>query len=123
MPERARFFFHQALAHFRGFFALVQIDPVADFTARMRRLNETEPIAARRVAFLRENFDDIAIHDFVAQRDHLAVHFCADALVADFGVDGVGEIDGRGAARKFDDAAFRSERIDFCSGEVDFQRA
>ena len=85
--EGARFFFEEPLAHFRGLFALVQIDPVADFAACVGCLREAQPIPARRMALLRENLDDVAIHDFMAQRHHLAVHFCADALVTNFGVN------------------------------------
>ena len=35
--ELARFFFQEALTHFRGFFALLQIDPVTDFGAKSQR--------------------------------------------------------------------------------------
>jgi len=58
--ERARFFFEQAATHVRGFFALVQIDPMADFTFGVRRLHEAEPIAARAMPLLRKYFNHIA---------------------------------------------------------------
>ena len=90
----ARFFFEQAAADVRGFIAFVQIDPLANFAAGARGVHERKPVARRLVAFLRDDFDDVAIGERVAQRNDLAVHFRAGALVADFGVNGVGEIDG-----------------------------
>jgi len=71
---------------------------------------------------LSENLDHIAARDFMAQRHHLAVHLGADALVPHFGVDHVSKIDGRGAARKFQHAAFRCKRVDFDRGKIHFQR-
>src|SRR5215813_11814904 len=100
----------------------MEIDPVADFTSRVRRLGEAEPIAAGRMAFLRKNFDHIAVGDFMTQRDHLAVYFCADALMADFRVNGVSKVDGSGATGEFDDAPFWSEGVDFGGSEVNFER-
>src|SRR5579859_2028589 len=119
--KRPRFFFQQAPAHIGGFFALMEIDPVADFASRVRGLGEAEPIAAGRVPFLRENFDYVAVGDFVAQRDHLPVHFCADALVADFRVHRVRKINGSGASSQFNHAAFGSEGVDFGRGEVNLE--
>ena len=58
----------------------------------------------------------------------VAVDFGADAVVADFGVDGVGVIDRGGMARQVDDFAFR--RVDvhvagddfFFDGVVELER-
>ena len=44
----------------------------------------------------------------------------SDALVSDLGVNGVREIDGGSAARQLQDAAFRSESVDFDRCEIDF---
>ena len=73
------------------------------------------------MALLRDDFDHIAIGQRVAQRNHFAVHFGARALMADFGVDGIGEVDGRGAARQHDHAPFRRERVDLFGIEIDAQ--
>src|SRR6266446_3192702 len=73
------------------------------------------------VALLRENFYHVATGNFVAQRNHLSIHLCAHALVADFGLNHVSKIDRSGAARKFHNAAFRSESVNFNRGEIDFQ--
>src|SRR6266702_7719960 len=83
---------------------------------------DTTPAATGVVSFLGDDFHDIAAGDFMAQRNHLAVHFCADALVADFGVHHVCKIDGSSAARKLQHAAFRRELVDFDGGEIHFQR-
>src|SRR5258707_1080968 len=120
--EMTRFVFEQALAHFRGFFAFLLVDPVANLAFRRRGFYKAEPIAAGVVTFLRENLDDVAAGDFMAQRDHLAVYFCADALVSHFGVNHVGKIDRGGAARKFQHAAFRRKRLNLDRREIHFQR-
>src|SRR5260370_15052239 len=80
--EVARFLLKQPLAHLRGFFAFLQIDPMADFAARVRGLRKAEPIAARAVALLSEDFDDIAADDLVAQRNHLPVTLLAHPMMA-----------------------------------------
>src|SRR4029077_1932549 len=107
-----RFLLEHAAAHGDGFFALVQIDPVADLAAGAGGLNETEPVAAGGVAFLGEDFDDVAVGKDVAQRDDLAVGAGTHALVTDLGVDGVGKIHRGGAARQDDDAALGRKGVD-----------
>ncbi len=116
------FLLQQFLPHVRGFFALVQIDPLADLAARMRGLDEAEPIPARRVAFVGENFDHVAANNFMAQRHHLAVHLCAHALMADFGVHGIGEVDGSGPAGQLQHAPFGRERVNLDGRQIHFQR-
>ena len=74
------------------------------------------------MALLRQNLDDVAADDFVAQRDHLTVHFRPHALVPDLGVHGIREIDRRRAARQFQHAALRSKCIHFDGSEVHLQR-
>src|SRR5258706_4443525 len=63
----ARFVFEETLAHFRGFFAFLLVDPVADFAFRRGRFYEAEPIAAGVVALLRENLNHVAAGNFMAQ--------------------------------------------------------
>ena len=95
--------------------------PLANFGARARSVNEGEPIARRRVALLRDDLDHIAIRQRVPQRNHLAVHLRAGALMPHFSVDGVGKINRRGAARQHDDAALRGERINLFGIQVHAQ--
>ena len=68
-----------------------------------------------------DDLDDVAVAQARAQRHHLAVDARADALVADVGVDGVGEIDRRRAARKRLDLPLRGEDVDLFRIEIDFQ--
>ena len=119
--EVAGIFLQKLLPHFRGFFALVQVDPLADLAAGVRRLDEAEPVAAGRVAFVGENFDHVAADDLMAQRNHLAVHFCAHALVADFGVHGISKVDWRGAAGQLQNPAFGREGVNFDRRQIHFQ--
>ncbi len=118
----ARFFFEQAAADVGGLFALVEIDPLANLAARARGVNEREPVARRLVALLRDDLDDVAVRERVAQRNHRAIHFRAHALMAHFGVHRVGEIDRSGAARQDDDAALGRECVNLFGIQVDAQR-
>ena len=93
-----------------------------DFVPRARGFNQRQPIAAGLVAGLCLNFDDVTGVQLVAQRNHASVNFGADAGVAHFGMNGVGEIDGRGIARQNHDFSLGSEGVDLFGIEVDFQR-
>ena len=118
----ARFFFDHLAANLDGALALVHVEPVLDFVARARGLDQAEPVAAGLVAGLGEDFDDVAGVQLVAQRNHASVDFRADAGVTDFGVNGIGEIDRRGIARKHHDFALRREGVNLFGIEIDFQR-
>ena len=118
----ARFLFEKALADVGGLFAFVEIDPLAYFAAGAGGVDEGKPVAGRLVALLRDDLDDVAIGEGVAQRNHRAIHFRAGALMADLGVHGVGEIHGGGAARKYDDAALGSERVNLFGIKVHAER-
>ena len=83
----ARFVFEQALAHVLGFLAFLLVDPVANFAFGRRGLHKGEPVAAGTVALLGKNLDDIPASDWMTQRNHLAVHLGADALMPHFGVN------------------------------------
>ena len=116
-----RFLFEQLPADVGGLLALVEMNPLANLAARARGVNKREPVARGRVALLRDDFDHVAIGERVTQRNHLAIHFRAGALVADFGVDRVGEINRRGAARKDHHASFRREGVNLLGIEVHAQ--
>src|SRR5438309_1029725 len=116
--EMTGFVFEQPLAHFRGFFTFLFVDPMADLALRRGRPNKTEPIATGVVALLRENLNHVAASDFMAKRHHLAIHLCADALVPHFGVDHVGKIDRGSPAREFQHTALRGKRVNLHRREV-----
>ena len=100
---------------------LLEPDQVLDLVAGVRGDDEVQPVAARLVAGLRDDFDDVAVFEAGAERHHLAVDARADALVADVGVNRVGEVDRRRAARKRLDLAFRREGVDLLGIELDLQ--
>src|SRR5258708_5645345 len=98
----------------------MEIDPVADFAFGARGFYEAEPIPAGAMALLSENFDHVTAGDFVAQRHHLAVYSCANAVVTDLSVNGVSKIHGSGSGGEFQHAALGSEGIYFVGSEIDF---
>ena len=55
------------------------------------------------------------------QRDNPAVYFGAHATVADFGVNGIGKVDGGGLARQDDHLAFGGEGVDLFGIEIDLE--
>src|SRR5258708_9785763 len=118
----ARFFLDQLAADFDGPLALMNVEPVLDLVARAGRPDNAKPVAAGLVPGLSEDFNDVAGVQLVAQRYHASVDFGAHAGVADFGMNGVSEIDWSGIARQHDHFAFRGEGVDLFGIEIDFQR-
>src|ERR1019366_1011366 len=104
-----------------GALALVDVEPVLDFVAGAGGLDDGEPVAAGLVSGLGDDFDDVAGMELVAQGDHASVDLGAGATVTDFGVDGVGEVDGRGLARQDQDLALGREGVNLFGVEIDFQ--
>ena len=109
-------------ADLEGLELLRGVEIVADPGLRLVGDGEGQPVAARLVAGGGEDLDDVAVLELVAQRHHLAVHPGPDALVADLGVDGVGEVDGRRAAGQHLDLALRREAVHLLRVEVELQR-
>ena len=77
----ARLAVEQLLADLDGALALMLVDPVLDLVAGAGALGEGEPIAAGGVAVLGDDFDDVAVAQLGAQRDHAAVDLGADAVL------------------------------------------
>ena len=92
-----------------------------DLVARVRRDDEIEPVPARLVCRLRDDFDDIAVLEARPQRHHLAVDPGADALMSDIGMNGVGKVDRRRPARKRLDEPLRREGVHLFGVELDFE--
>src|SRR5271166_2227713 len=118
----ARFLLDDLAADFDGTLALVDVQPVLDLVARAGRLDQAKPVPAGLVSGLGENLDNVAGVQFVAQRHHASVDFGTHAGVTDLGVDGVGEVDRRGIARKHYYFAFRREGVNLFGIEIDFER-
>ena len=70
---------------------------------------------------LRHDLDDVAVLQVRPQRHHRAVDAGADALMADVGVNRVGEVDRSGAARQRLHLAPGREAVDLLRVEVDLQ--
>ena len=101
-----------------AFGALAGVDDVLDFVARAGGLDERQPVLAGLVARLGHDLDDVAVVQRRAQRHDAAVHLGADAGLAHVGVNGVGEVDGRGVARQHDHLAARREGVDLLRVQV-----
>ena len=117
----ARFLLEQLASELDGARLLLRVDQVLDLVARARGGDEVQPVAARLVPRLRDDLDDVAVLQARAERHHLAVDARADALVADVGVDRVGEVDRRRAARQRLDQPLRREGVDLLRIELDLQ--
>ena len=120
--QLAGFALDQPASNRGGLLPLVQIDPLTNLAARPRRAHKAEPVTTGGVAVLGDNFDDVAIRQGMAQRHHLSVDLGADALVADRGVNGVGEIHRRGATRQRHHLPLRREGVHLVRVEVDLER-
>ena len=99
-------------------------EPLLDLLLGPRRGDELQPVARGPGALgLRgEDLDDLAVLELALERDEPAVDAAADALVADLGVHGVGEVDRRRPAGQRDHVALRCEHEDLAGGEVVAQR-
>src|SRR5690606_29676166 len=107
--------------------ALLPAEPLADlFTGgggldvAVVRLEPVTPWAVDGLAGL--DLDDLGVLELVVQRDHLAVHGCADALVADLGMDAIGEVDRRRAVGQLDDVPGRRETVDHVLEDIRLER-
>ena len=92
---------------------------VPDLGARPAGADEVEPGRVRARVRRADDLDDVAALQLGAQRHRLAVDVGRDAVVADVGVDRVGEVDRRRAARQGEDLRLRREDVDRVGVEVD----
>src|ERR1700722_7454700 len=95
----ARFTFQQLATNFNGTFPLMLVQPVLDLIARARAFNEGEPIPARWVAVLCDNFEHVTITQLGTQGDHAPVHLRANTRVAYLRVNGIGKVQRTGVFR------------------------
>ena len=102
-----------------GLVALLGAQQVPDLGARLRRLDELEPVLVRLLVRVRDDLDRVAVAELVAQRDDHAVDARARAVVADRGVNGVGEVDRAAPLRQRLHVATRCEHVDLVAEQVD----
>ena len=95
-------------------------EPLANLVARLRTLDETQPVARRpgRIGFGRQNLDGVPIVERGVKRHQTSVDTCAHRAMTHFGVHGVREVDGRGMSGQGYDLAFRREHVDFGRAEI-----
>ena len=91
---------------------------VADARARAPRAHKGKPGGVGGGLRVGDDFDDVAIFEHGAQRGGVAVDGGARGAVANAAVDGVGEINHRGALRQGDDFAVGGEDVNGVRGEV-----
>src|SRR5260370_27274557 len=93
---------------------------VADLGPGPRRTDKLEPIFARMLMRRRQDLDDVAIAELVAQRLYFAVDARARDTIAQLGMDLVRKVDGGGAAREDAHVPLRREDVDLVLKEIDF---
>src|SRR5258708_12919344 len=111
--QPAGFLLEILLADLDSLGPLAGVDQVLDPVSRARGLDDGQPVFARLVAGLRQDLDDVAIAQRVAQGYDPAVDLGAHARLAYVRVNPVPAIHRRAVARQHDDFSARRERIDF----------
>src|SRR5882724_4602470 len=101
---------------------LLDLEPLVDLRPRPRRLDDLQPVAARMLVGRRHDLDDVPLPQRVPERDELGVHLRADTVLADLGVDRVGEVEGRRAVRERLHVALGREDVHLVREEVDPDR-
>ena len=94
---------------------------VLDLVPGMRRDHHVQPVAVRLVPGLRDDLDDVAVLEARPERDDLSVDAGADALMSDVGVNRIGKVDRRRAARERFHQALRREGIDLLRIQIDLE--
>ena len=91
--------------------------------ARAER-TKRQPVARRAggVGLGGEHLDDVAVVEPALERHEAAVDPGADAVVADLGVHGVGEVDRGGPGRQPDELALGGEDVDLAGVDLEAQR-
>jgi hypothetical protein len=115
------FLLEQATTELDAANPLLSLQHMLDLAARPRRGHKRQPVAARLVPCLPDDFDDVAVLEARAERNHLAVDARADTLVADVGVYRVREVHRRGTARQRFHLALRRKDVDLLRVEIDLQ--
>ena len=95
-----------------------RLDVVAYLGARTGGANEPQPGRVGCRNRRGDDFYDIAILEFGAQRHLFVVDLRCGGAVAHVAVNGVGKINHRGAARQGQDLAFGGENVDSVGEEV-----
>ena len=79
---------------------------------------EGEPVAAGVGAGPGNDFRNIAVLELVRQRNHAGINFGPDAVISNFAVDTIGEINRCAALRQINNVAFRRHHKNLIGEEV-----
>src|SRR5690606_17966796 len=109
----------QAFAERHGLFVLDRAQVMADFRTRAAGAHVIEPLGIGAGSWRGDDLDRVATAQLGAQRNEFVVDLGRHGLVADIGMDGIREINRRGATRQRDDLAARGEYIDGIREQVD----
>ena len=93
---------------------------MTNFGAGLAAAHEADPLRIRFGIRSSDDFDHIAVFKRRGQRLVLAVNAAADGLIADIGVDLIGEVDRTRTLREAYDLTSRRKDIDAIREEVDF---
>ena len=99
-------------AQFHVFVALLQADEPAHPGPGLAGDHEPLPRRRRRLRLRGDDFDLVAVAKLAAERHHAAVDLRSNAVVADFRMDRVGEVDRSRAPWQVDQVAARRETKD-----------
>ena len=107
--EARKLALHHRAALRNRFIELLRLEPLPDLRLRAMAVHvakiRIQPVARRTPLLRRDDVDLLAVLEHVVERHHLAVDAGAPAAVPEPGVDVIGEVDRRGAARQIDDLA------------------
>ena len=97
---------------------LLLLDPVPDPSPGPGGRHKAQPVLARRLGRIGDDFDHIPALEDGLDRNPAAVDSGPHGVMADFGVDAVGEVDRRRPLDHLPDIAGRGEDIDLVRKEV-----
>ena len=121
-PSLSQAFFQDFLSQVDAQVPFLAHDPLSDLGPGLGGFHEIEPILAGMMLCGGDDLHDVAVAQLVAQGHHPAVDASADALVADFRVNGVGEIHRGGAFGKLLDLPGGGEHIDLVREKIHAHR-
>jgi len=102
---------------------LLALHPAAHARLGPRGLHELQPVLRRGLARRGDDLHGVAALQLIAERHDAAVDPRPGAVLPDFGMDPVGEVDDGGADREVQEIALRGEDEDLLREEVFLHRA
>src|SRR3989338_933632 len=113
-----RLVFYRSIGERMQFF----LEMFFNFVLGVSCFDEIKPSFGWFFVFLNENFDNVAVLQGSIERDYFSVYFGAGALLADFRVNMVSEVNRRRVLRQVNDVAFRGQDENPVFEKIYFQR-